>query len=156
MTTTTAANRGTCMTTTSTQKRCGCGCGSSMQGAGATTQPSGCGCSGCGCGCTTSDPDRNPFLPSRQTQEALAQCIKQAVCDVLTCLEEAICPRGESREIRQLTTRSLENCLLTALCSFARCVPKAICPPKVATCTVIDVLPCDFAVEESLSVAETA
>jgi hypothetical protein len=87
----------------------------------------------------------NPFIPSCETQQALAQCLKQVVCDVLRCLAHAVTPPPPTGK------NTLSNCLLTAVATFAECVPDALCGPRTTPPTTAE-LPCDFAVEEELSV----
>ena len=87
----------------------------------------------------------NPFIPSCETQQALAQCVKTVICDVLRCLADAVTPPPAS------SSNTLVNCLRTAVASFAECVPDALCGPR-ATPPASPELPCDFAVEEQLSV----
>jgi hypothetical protein len=89
----------------------------------------------------------NPFIPSCETKEALAQCLKQVVCDVLRCLGEAV----KASAPPPSNAPTLKDCLRTAVVSFAECLPDAICGPVGALPPVTD-LPCDFAVEADLSV----
>ncbi len=90
----------------------------------------------------------NPFVPSCETQNALAQCVKTAFCDVLRCLADLLKadltpPAG--------TKANPIDCLKTAIVSFAECVPDALCGPKATPPPIDDALPCDFAVEEQRS-----
>jgi hypothetical protein len=140
----------------------------------------GCGCSGGGaCSCTkavartrTYDSAKCPtFAVSCETKLALRDCAKVALCDLLRCVSETLCPDGEfdlsrfeKHEIapggigdaggtdavatpRPSLQTELINCVGQALCTFMHCVPQALCPEPCALPAPVDCLPCDYAVE---------
>ncbi|MEZ4399299.1 MAG: hypothetical protein R3B06_04725 [Kofleriaceae bacterium] len=120
----------------------------------------GCGCGGAG-GCRTgaSAPTRTygdcpPWKPSCETQTAVRDCAKVALCDLLRCVSETLCPDGQF-DVANFQTgnggrplgEQLVNCLGQALCSFMHCLPEALCPEPCAPATPVDCLPCGYAVE---------
>lgn len=131
----------------------------------------GCGCGGRG-GCrstalarTKTYGDCAPWKPSCETQDALRECAKVALCDLLRCVSEVLCPDGkfdvanfrnqdhlvagnEAAAPKAPIGEQLVNCVGQALCSFMHCLPDALCPEPCPPGDVpIDCLPCDYAVE---------
>jgi hypothetical protein len=141
----------------------------------------GCGCGGGGsCSCGTSkamvrvpatrtyDSAACPtFAISCETKQALRDCAKTALCDLLRCVSEALCPDGQFNLDRYKTPApvvddngnpttppaphslqtDLLNCLGQAACSFMHCVPEALCPAPCDAPAPVDCLPCSYAVE---------
>ena len=99
--------------------------------------------------------DTNPFIPSCETQQALAQCVKTMFCDLLRCVGDAIEQAVEKQDPTKVNP--FVRCLETAVVSFAECVPDALCGPKVTPPPAQGQLPCEFAVEDEqqLSVSAT-
>ena len=129
-----------------TSSRGGCGCGARRQG-----RP-------CGCGgrrapspppvaAPADAPCPNPFVPSCDTRNALAQCLKVAICDFLWCFEQRVCESGKP-DFKELGP-TLIQCLGTFLCSAARCIPETLCPPPEGECEVPLCMPAGFATEET-------
>jgi hypothetical protein len=144
----------------------------------AATRERGCGCAGGGsCGCSpnrspatkTYDRDQCPtFAISCETKQALRDCAKVALCDLLRCVSDTLCPDGTFDASRFQKTAVVDpppggvaapveppigtqllNCFGQALCTFMHCVPEALCPEPCATTAPIDCLPCGYAVEVS-------
>lgn len=97
------------------------------------------------------------FAISCETKQALRDCAKVALCDLLRCVSEALCPDGKfdldqfkAKNDDGTTKRSLQteliNCLGQAACSFMHCVPEALCPEPCGAAPV-ECLPCSYAVE---------
>jgi hypothetical protein len=122
---------------------------------------------GCGCGCggrggcraggaltprQKTYGDCAPWKPSCESQDALRECAKAALCDLLRCMSELLCPDGkfdyQALQASKTLSTDLVNCLGQAACSFMHCLPDALCadscPPAKAP---IDCLPCGYAVE---------
>ena len=147
---------------------CGCGCGGSCGGS--------CGGGSCGCGggkamvatraqpiaqTRTYDAARCPtFAMSCETKQALRDCAKVALCDLMRCVSEALCPDGKfdlSRFQDPATPPAaprppslrdeLLNCVGQAACSFMHCVPEVLCPDGCDARAPADCLPCGYAVE---------
>ena len=127
---------------------------------------------GCGCGkkngvcrCRVARPTRAPaskprnyksqdcptFAISCETKQALRECVRTALCDMLRCLSETMCPDGKF-DINTLQgnpqlRKDLINCLGQAACSFMHCLPEALCPEPCEPAAPVDCLPCGYAVE---------
>jgi hypothetical protein len=137
-----------------------CDCGMSCGG-------SGCGCNGrtsctdciprgrpaaeaCGCTCGTCTPPPescDPWTPSCATRNRLRACLKDILCELLLCVEQA-CKGGK------LDRAALRACFGDLFCRLLRCLREAICPPP-APCppaleppAPMDCLPCSYAVED--------
>jgi hypothetical protein len=143
---------------------------------------------GCGCGCggrggcrstalakTKTYGDCAPWKPSCETQDALRECAKVALCDLMRCLSETLCPDGKFdlanfrqddqeapaagadggvhggppavRTAKAPIGEQLINCVGQALCSFMHCLPDALCPETCAPSVPVDCVPCGYAVE---------
>ena len=126
---------------------------------------------GCGCGCggrggcartamtrTKTYGDCPPWKPSCETQDALRECAKVALCDLLRSVSEVLCPDGrfdlanfnQPSAVNQPSIgEQLANSVGQALCSFMHCLPDALCPTDDcgSAATPVDCLPCDYAVE---------
>ena len=93
--------------------------------------------------------DPNPWIPSCETQNALAECLKQVICDFLRCVNRTVCEDGKlDLKGRDLGDKLIE-CVGVAACGALQCIPDALCPVVPAPPPADDDLPCNFAVEES-------
>lgn len=123
----------------------------------------GCGKRGGSCRCGTARPRPAPkprnykkeecptFAISCETKQALRDCVRTALCDMLKCLSETMCPDGKFdisnvQGNAQLRT-DLINCVGQAACSFMHCLPEALCPEPCEPAAPVDCLPCGYAVE---------
>jgi hypothetical protein len=128
---------------------CGGGCGDDC----------GCGCSGCSKSeprTKTYDSEKCPtFSISCETKDALRECVKVALCDLLRCVSGTLCPDGRfDSDIFDSTKnpdigKQLIDCVGQAACSFMHCLPDALCPPACddKPDSHVDCLPCGYAVE---------
>ena len=89
------------------------------------------------------------FAISCDTQYRIKLCIKQAICELLWCLDEKLCPNGQ---LQLEPGPILKECLLSFLCSLIHCLPEAICPPSAdppePTVVSLPEIFCNYAVEE--------
>lgn len=128
----------------------------------AAPRETGCGCGGrCGgrCAAGAARPrtygNCAPWRPSCETQDALRDCVKVALCDLLRCVSDTLCPDGvfdmanfrDRGDDEPSVGEELVNCFGQALCSFMHCLPDALCPEVGPGRAPIDCLPCDYAVE---------
>ena len=144
-----------------------CDCGMSCGGRG-------CGCNGrtsctdciprgappadrCSCGtCPPKPPEAcEPWTPSCETRNRLRACLKDILCELLLCFEQALCKGGQldPAALRQWR-QHLNKCFADLFCRLLRCLREAICPPPVECPPAlppapIDCLPCSYAVEDS-------
>lgn len=133
---------------------------------GLTCGGNGCGCSGktsctdciprgapagdaCSCGtCTPPPPEAcTPWTPSCTTRNRLRACLKDILCDVLLCVEQALCSGGK------LDAEALRKCFTDLFCRLLKCIREALCPPPAVRTPVLppipnDCLPCSYAVED--------
>jgi hypothetical protein len=91
------------------------------------------------------------FAISCETKQALRECARTALCDMLNCMSEALCPDGKF-DIEHLRSNSelrtdLINCVGQMACSFMHCLPEALCPEPCEPAASPDCLPCGYAVE---------
>jgi hypothetical protein len=93
--------------------------------------------------------DPNPWIPSCETQNALAACLKQVICDFLRCVNQTVCEDGKLNLRDDNLGRKLVDCIGVAACGALACIPDALCPVPPAQPPAVDDLPCNFAVEES-------
>ncbi|HLU64683.1 MAG TPA: hypothetical protein VKZ63_00315 [Kofleriaceae bacterium] len=146
-------------------RRGGCGCAGEPV---APPAPRRCGCFGtqscadciprtapaadpCACGtCAPRPPEAcTPWVPSCEARNRLRECLRDILCELMTCVEQALCRNGS---IDPAWRQNLERCLIELFCRLLRCVREALCPPPV-DCTPelpapIDCIPCSYAVEE--------
>ncbi len=88
----------------------------------------------------------SPWKISCETQNALADCLKQVICQFLISLDNAVCATGQP-DFSNLGPK-LGKAAGAALCGALECIPAALCPPQPAQPQACDDLPCNFAVEE--------
>jgi hypothetical protein len=142
-----------------------CDCGGTCGGRG-------CGCSGtasctdciprgvpanehCTCGtCPPRPPEAcTPWTPSCETRNRLRVCLKDILCELLLCIEQALCKDGrlDPNALRQWR-QHLIKCFADLFCRLLRCIREALCPPPVdckpALPPVNDCIPCSYAVED--------
>jgi hypothetical protein len=143
-----------------------CDCGMSCGGRG-------CGCNGrtsctdciprgasagdrCACGtCPPRPPEAcDPWTPSCETRNRLRRCLKDILCDLLLCLETAVCRNGtlDAAALKQWRAH-LVKCFADLFCRALRCLREALCPPPEvceppALPAATDCLPCSYAVED--------
>jgi hypothetical protein len=143
-----------------------CDCGGTCGGRG-------CGCSGtasctdciprgasagerCGCTCGTCVPPPEsctPWTPSCATRNRLRACLKDILCELLLCIEQALCKDGRlDPDAVKLWRVNLARCFADLFCRALRCIREALCPPPVACPPALppvdDCIPCSYAVED--------
>lgn len=113
----------------------------------------------CGGGCGTRVPrtrtyDREQcptFAISCETKLAVRDCLKDALCELLRCVSDTLCPDGrfdiETLRGSETLREDLINCVGQAACTFMHCLPDALCPEPCETTVPVDCLPCGYAVE---------
>jgi hypothetical protein len=137
-------------------RSCGCNATTSCTDCIPRGQPAG---DRCACGtCATCAPPApvtcEPWTPSCETRNRLRTALREAVCDVLACFEQAVCPAGtlDPAALAQWQTH-LARCFADVFCKLLRGLREAICPPPPvvtppSVAPAIDCLPCSYAVED--------
>ena len=89
---------------------------------------------------------------SSETKPEPIDCYKQLVCNLLACLESALCVDGKF-DWENVDEQVLFDCLGAALCSALRCIPEVLCPPELQPTVLCAPRHCcdGFAVEENPS-----